>query len=131
MLSTVWLATWPRLSPVTRHSAPVRAARRVANRIMHARRRRVTSSSFALSLIRASTGVKGTTCRTMPGIQRERMRARVSTFSRAFSEVKGAEWKYTASRAMPRLAIIQPATGESIPPESRSRPLPELPLGSP
>ena len=91
----------------------------------------MTSSSFDLSLMRASTGVKGTTCSTMPGTHAASFRASSSTFSRAFSDVNGAEWKYTASRAMPRLAIIQPATGESIPPERRRSPRPELPPGRP
>ena len=46
-------------------------------------------------------------------------------------DLYGKEWKWTASIIMPRLAIIQVATGESIPPDSRDRPLPLVPSGSP
>ena len=45
MASMVWLATWPRLSPVTKALAPQRLATRWAMRIMNRRMTRVNISS--------------------------------------------------------------------------------------
>jgi hypothetical protein len=46
--------------------------------------------------------------------------AGVSTTSFALSDVYGGAWKYTASTTTPRFAVIQPATGLSIPPDKKS-----------
>lgn len=46
-------------------------------------------------------------------------------------DVNGGEAKCTAFKTTPRFAIIQPATGLSIPPEIRSAALPPVPTGIP
>ena len=43
----------------------------------------------------------------------------------------GGAWKYTASTTTPRFAVIQPATGLSIPPDKRSIAFPAVPTGIP
>ena len=57
--------------------------------------------------------------------------ARSTTFCLARSLVYGGAWKYTASSVTPRLAMVYPATGESIPPDNSSIPLPPVPTGIP
>jgi hypothetical protein len=59
MFSMVWLATCPMLSPVTRHLAPVAAAKRDAISIIAMRESTVVQASGAFSLIRSCTFVKG------------------------------------------------------------------------
>ena len=51
MASMVWLATWPRFSPVTMARAPVRSAMPEAMRIMKRRMIRVKNSSGHFSRI--------------------------------------------------------------------------------
>ena len=63
MASMVWLATWPRFSPVTMALAPLYSAMRWAMRIMKRRIIRVKYSSGHLSLISSWIWVKGTTSR--------------------------------------------------------------------
>ena len=59
--SMVWLATWPRFSPVTRALAPFRSATAWAMRIMNRRMISVKYSSGHLSRISVWMWVKGTT----------------------------------------------------------------------
>ena len=87
MASMVWLATWPRHSPVTRALAPHRRATSWAMRIMKRRMMTVNSSSGQERRSSSWMAVKGTTWTTVLPIQGTRMRARSSTFSLASGEV--------------------------------------------
>ena len=87
MASMVWLATWPRLSPVTRAPAPVRRATSAAMRIMKRRMRMVNISSGQERRSSSWMAVKGTTWITSRPVQGVRSLARSSTFCLASGEV--------------------------------------------
>ena len=87
MASMVWLATWPRHSPVTMAPALTRAATASAMRIMNRRMRMVNSSSGQARRSSSWMAVKGTTCTTSRPVQGVMIFARSSTFCLACSEV--------------------------------------------
>ena len=87
MASMVWLATWPRLSPVTMAPAPHRWATCSAMRIMNRRMRTVNSSSGHLRRSSSWMAVKGTTWTVSRPHQGVRSWARVRTLSLASGEV--------------------------------------------
>ena len=87
MASIVWLATWPKHSPVTRAPAPVRWATCSAMRIMNRRMSTVNSSSGHLRRSSSWMAVKGTTWTTMCPHQGVSSFARSSTFCLACSDV--------------------------------------------
>ena len=53
------------------------------------------------------------------------------TLSRASSPVYGGLWKWIAQQRTPRFISWKPATGESMPPDSKSAALPPVPIGMP
>ena len=87
MASMVWLATWPRFSPVTMARAPLLSAIRSAMRIMKRRMIRVKYSSGHLSRISSWMCVKGTTSRVILPHQAVSSLASSMTFSLACWEV--------------------------------------------
>ena len=87
MASMVWLATWPRHSPVTMAPAPHRWATASAMRIMNRRMSTVNSSSGHLRRSSSWMAVKGTTWTVSRPHQGVSSLARVSTFCLASSEV--------------------------------------------
>ena len=85
--SMVWLATWPRHSPVTRALHPVRRATRSARRIMNRRMMRVKWSSGQARRISSWISVKGMMLSVIRPHQGVSSRARAMTFSLACWEV--------------------------------------------
>ena len=93
MFSTVWLATWPRFSPVTSADAPRPSAISSAMRIIMRRYTTTASSPAPASRSCFCASVNGTTVTVRSAPQRARMRPSVSTLSLALSPMKGGEWK--------------------------------------
>ena len=83
----VWLATWPRDSPVMRALAPARRATASARRIMKRRIIRVKYSSGHLRRISSWISVKGTMCTSIRPHQAVSCWASSSTLSWACWEV--------------------------------------------
>ena len=83
----VWLATWPRHSPVTRALAPQRLATSWAMRIIKRRMRTVKSSSGQERRNSSWMAVKGTTWTVSRPVQGVSRRASSSTLSLASGEV--------------------------------------------
>ena len=87
MASIVWLATWPRFSPVTMARQELRCATRSAMRIMKRRMISVKYSSGHLARISSWMCVNGATSRHMGPQLGTSRRASSTTFSFAASEV--------------------------------------------
>ncbi len=83
----VWLATWPRFSPVTMALQPLLLGYHSAMRIMKRRMMSVKYSSGHLARISSWMCVKGTTSRHICPHQGVSSRASSMTFSLAASEV--------------------------------------------
>ena len=87
MAAMVWLATWPRFSPVTSAPQPLSRAMRSAMRIMNRRMMMVKYSSGHLSRISSWMWVKGTTQSRIRPHQAVSCCASATTFSFAASPV--------------------------------------------
>ena len=127
----VWLATCPMLSPVIRPKHLSSSAKCSAIFIMYLRMMMVSSSCGHFSYMASCISVKLTTCSFILPEYLATFFARSTTFCFALSLVYGGAWKYVALITTPRFAIMYPATGLSIPPESRSIAFPAVPSGIP
>ena len=87
MASMVWLATWPRFSPVTMALQEFWSASMSAMRIMNRRMTSVKYSSGHLARISSCMCVNGTTSRHIAPQAGTSSRARLTTFSLAASLV--------------------------------------------
>ena len=130
MASMVWLATWPRFSPVTMALQPPRSAMRSAIRIMkpaHDEGKVLPRAFCADLLLYVREGYDLKAHLPTPGEQP----GELHDLSLAASEVGGKEKKWTGMHRTPRRVIIQVETGLSMPLESRVTALPFEPTGSP
>ena len=91
--SIVWLATWPRFSPVTSALASSRSAISSAMRIIMRRYSTTASSAGPASRRRFCASVNGTTVTERSACQRASCLPSASTLSRDFSPMYGGEWK--------------------------------------
>ena len=127
----VWLATCPKLSPVINAPHSSFLAICSATRIIKRRMIIVNNSSGQLACINSCTFVKGTVYIFILPLYALTCVNKRTTLSSARSLVYGGLAKWMAVSSTPRFAIIQEATGLSIPPLINTAAFPPVPTGIP